>query len=65
MLPDGLDGTAKTRIAALPDECVSSLINCLEAIEVSLGASGKVQVPVNSQVKVYAGKSVDVRGEWT
>jgi len=39
-----------------------------KAIEISLGASGKVQVPFDSRVKIYAGKSVDVhdlRGEVT
>src|SRR5260221_1040815 len=32
-----------------------------EAIEVSLGLDGDVQVPLESSVKVYTGKSADVR----
>ena len=39
-----------------------------EAIEVQIGGSGKVHVPVDSHMKVYAGKSVemqDIRGSVT
>lgn len=32
-----------------------------EVIQVEIGGSGKVQVPRNSKLKVYAGKSVEVR----
>ena len=33
-----------------------------EVIEVQLGGSGEVQVPYGSNIKVYAGKDIDVRG---
>jgi len=32
-----------------------------EVIEVQLGGSGTVKVPINSNVKVYAGRSIDMR----
>src|SRR6266496_3380561 len=33
-----------------------------EVIEVQMGASGEVSVPYSSNLKVYAGKDIDVRG---
>jgi hypothetical protein len=33
-----------------------------QSIEVSIGGSGEVSVPVNSTVKIYSGKNADVQG---
>ncbi len=35
-----------------------------EVIEVQIGGSGEVLVPFESNIKVYAGKDIDVRGIW-
>ena len=34
----------------------------LEVIEVKMGASGEVRVPFSSNLKIYAGKDIDVQG---